>query len=210
MAYDYLDLATTPSVRDAQQANGSGEYWANFRGSRTSGRLTAAESGFIAARDSFYLATVGENGWPYVQHRGGPPGFLHVLDARTLAFADFRGNRQYISTGNLAADDRAALILVDYAARRRLKLFVHMQAQPLATVPALAAALAQAQYKAVPERAFVLDLVAFDWNCPQHITRRFSESEVAAAAGELHARVRALEAENAALRTQVARLEATS
>ena len=210
MAYDYLDLATTPSVRAAQQTNGSGEYWASFRGSRTSDRLTAAEAGFIAARDSFYLATVGENGWPYVQHRGGPPGFLHVLDARTLAFADFRGNRQYISTGNLAADDRAALILVDYAARRRLKLFVHMQAQPLAAVPALAEALAQAQYKAVPERAFVLTLVAFDWNCPQHIPRRFSESEVAAAAGELHARVRALEAENVALRTQVARLEATS
>ena len=107
MAYPYLDLATTPSVRAAQRANGSGDYWAGFRGSRASDRLTAAEAEFIAARDSFYLATVGENGWPYVQHRGGPPGFLHVLDERTLAFADFRGNRQYISTGNLASDDRA-------------------------------------------------------------------------------------------------------
>ena len=210
MAYDYLELAATPSVRAAQRANGSGEYWDTFRGSRTSDRLTAAEAEFIGARDSFYLATVGENGWPYVQHRGGPPGFLHVLDEHTLAFADFRGNRQYISTGNLAADNRAALILVDYAARRRLKLFVHMQAKPLAEAPALATALARTQYKAVPERAFVLTLVAFDWNCPQHITRRFSEAEVAAAAGELHARVRALEAENAALRGQLARLDAAS
>ena len=209
MAYPYLDLATTPSVRAAQRANGSGDYWAGFRGSRASDRLTAAEAEFIAARDSFYLATVGENGWPYVQHRGGPAGFLHVLDERTLAFADFRGNRQYISTGNLASEDRAALILVDYVARRRLKLFVRMQAKPLADVPELAAQLARVGYKAVPERAFVLALAAFDWNCPQHITRRFSEADVAQAASELHARVRALEAENAALRSQVERLEAT-
>ena len=208
MAYDYLDLATTPAVRAAQEVNGSGEYWATFRGSRKSDRLTAAEAEFIAARDSFYLATVSESGWPYVQHRGGPPGFLHVLDERTLAFADFRGNRQYISTGNLAADDRAALILVDYTARRRLKLFVRMQATPLAEVPQLAAALERAAYKAVPERAFVLTLAAFDWNCPQHIARRFSEADVSQAASELHARVRELEAEKSALRSRLGRLEA--
>jgi predicted pyridoxine 5'-phosphate oxidase superfamily flavin-nucleotide-binding protein len=207
VAYDYLDLAAAPAVRAVQQANGSGEYWATFRGSRKSDRLTAAEAQFIAARDSFYLATVSESGWPYVQHRGGPRGFLHVLDERTLAFADFRGNRQYISTGNLAADDRAALILMDYAARRRLKLFVHMQERPLAEVPVLAESLARGSYKAVPERAFVLQVVAFDWNCPQHITRRFSEGEVAQGAAQLHAQLRDLEAENAALRARLSALE---
>ena len=101
MTYGFLDIATTPSVRAAQAANGSGDYWAEFAGSRKSDRFTEAETAFIAARDSFYMATVSESGWPYVQHRGGPAGFLRVLDDRTLAFADYRGNRQYISLGNL-------------------------------------------------------------------------------------------------------------
>ena len=210
MGYDFLDLATTPSVREAQHANGSGEYWETFRGSRKSDRLTDREIEFIGARDSFYLATVGEQGWPYVQHRGGPPGFLHVLDERTLAFADFRGNRQYISTGNVAANGRAALILMDYATRQRLKLFVHMAARPLAEVPQLAAGLERIAYKAVPQRAFVLAIAAFDWNCSQHITRRFSEAEVMQAAADLHARLRQSEAENAALRSRLAQLEFTA
>ena len=121
MTYGYLDIAATPGVRAAQEANGSGEYWANFHGSRVSDRFTEAEAAFIAERDSFYMATVSESGWPYVQHRGGPPGFIRILDDRTLGVADFRGNRQYISAGNLASDDRAALILMDYPARRRLR-----------------------------------------------------------------------------------------
>ena len=99
MAYGFLDIASTPGVRAAQEANGSGEYWANFDGDRTFDRFTPAEAAFIAERDSFYMATVSESGWPYVQHRGGPLGFIRVLDDRTLAIPDFRGNRQYISTG---------------------------------------------------------------------------------------------------------------
>ncbi len=114
MAYGFLDIAATPSVRAAQTANGSGTFWADFKGGRAFDRFTELEARFIAERDSFYMATVSESGWPYVQHRGGPPGFLHVVDNTTLAFADFRGNRQYISLGNLNTDDRAALILVDF------------------------------------------------------------------------------------------------
>src|SRR6187402_1256865 len=113
MSYGFLDIAVTPSVRAAQAEMGADHLWRDFAGDRASDRFTENEAAFIAARDSFYMATVSETGWPYVQHRGGPPGFLKVLDDRTLGFADFRGNRQYISLGNLAADDRAALILMD-------------------------------------------------------------------------------------------------
>src|ERR1700754_1927508 len=120
MSYGFLDIASTPSVKAAQTANGSGDYWNGFRGNRSFERFTAAEAAFIAQRDSFYMASVSESGWPYIQHRGGPAGFLKMLDDRTLAFADFRGNRQYISVGNLAGNDRVALILMDYPGRRRL------------------------------------------------------------------------------------------
>ena len=127
MSYKFLDIASTPSVRAAQAANGSREMWEKFKGHRTFDRFTDDEAAFIAERDSFYMATVSETGWPYVQHRGGPPGFLKVLDEKTLGFADFRGNLQYISVGNVAADDRAALILVDYPNQARLKIFAHVE-----------------------------------------------------------------------------------
>jgi uncharacterized protein len=203
MAYDFLDIATTPGVRAAQEANGSGEFWANFKGGRPSERFTAAEAAFIAERDSFYMATVSESGWPYVQHRGGPPGFIHILDDRTLAVADFRGNRQYISTGNLASNDRAALILMDYPNRRRLKIYAHVEARDLAADPELAARLTTPGYRAKVGRALVLHLAAFDRNCPQHITPRFSEAELAPALAPLRARLEALESENEALRARL-------
>jgi uncharacterized protein len=174
MAYDFLDIASTPAVRAAQEANGSGEFWASFKGDRPSSRFTPAEAAFIAERDSFYMATVSEKGWPYVQHRGGPPGFIRVLDDRTLGVADFRGNRQYISAGNLAANDRAALILMDYPHRRRLKIYAQAETRDLAADPELAARLVEPGYRAKVERGLVLRLEAFDWNCPQHITPRFS------------------------------------
>jgi len=204
MAYRFLDIAATPSVKAAQAANGSGPYWADFKGSRTFDRLSEAEVQFIAARDTFYMATVSESGWPYVQHRGGPPGFLRVLDDRTLAFADFRGNRQYISLGNAAANDRVALILMDYPNRRRLKIYAHIETQDLGANPALAEKLALPGYKAKPERAFLLHLEAFDWNCPQHITPRFSEMELEPSLAPIRARLEQLEAENKALRDRLA------
>jgi uncharacterized protein len=204
MPYGFLDIASTPGVRAAQEANGSGEYWANFHGDRAFDRFTSAEAAFIAERDSLYMATVSESGWPYVQHRGGPPGFIRVLDDRTLAIPDFRGNRQYISTGNLATDDRAALILMDYPHRRRLKLYAHVEARDLTADPELAAELALPGYRAKIERGLVIHLTAFDWNCPQHITPRFSEAELEPALAPFRARLEALEEENNALRAKLA------
>ena len=204
MPYDFLDIASTSGVRAAQKANGSGEFWAHFEGDRPSDRFTPAEAAFIAERDSFYMATVSENGWPYVQHRGGSPGFIRVLDDRTLAIPDFRGNRQYISTGNLATNDRAALILMDYPHRRRLKLYAHVEARDLAADPELAAELALPGYRAKVERGLIIHLVAFDWNCPQHITPRFSEAELEPALAPFRARLEALETENQALRAELA------
>jgi uncharacterized protein len=204
MAYGFLDIASTPGVRAAQEANGSGEYWGNFHDDRAFDRFTAAEAAFIAERDSLYMATVSESGWPYVQHRGGPPGFIHVLDEKTLAIPDFRGNRQYISTGNLATNDRVALILMDYPNRRRLKLYAHMEARDLSADPKLAAELALPSYRAKVERGLVIHLEAFDWNCPQHIIPRFSEAELEPALAPLRARLEALETENRALRAELA------
>ncbi len=135
----FLDIAVTPSVKAAQRANGSGDYWENFKGRNSFDRFTDAEKQFIAGRDSFYMATVSETGWPYVQHRGGPPGFLHVIDDKTLAFPDFRGNRQYISVGNAAANNRAALFMMDYPNRRRLKIYARIELRDLGDDPALAA-----------------------------------------------------------------------
>ncbi len=203
MAYGFLDIASTPSVRAAQAANGSREMWERFAGHRAFDRFTPNEAAFIEGRDSFYMATVSETGWPYVQHRGGPPGFLKVLDETTLGFADFRGNRQYISLGNAAADDRVALILVDYPNRTRLKILAHMEARDLAADPDLAGRLTLPGYKGKPERAFVLRLEAFDWNCPQHITPRFTSAEIETAVSPLRARLAALEAENRALHARI-------
>jgi predicted pyridoxine 5'-phosphate oxidase superfamily flavin-nucleotide-binding protein len=201
----FLDIAMTPSVKAAQEANGSGDYRRNFKGRNSFDRFTDAEKQFIAGRDSFYVATVSETGWPYVQHRGGPPGFLHVIDDKTLAFPDFRGNRQYISVGNAAANDRAALFLMDYPNPRRLKIYAHIEIRDLSNDPALAAALAMPDYKAKVERAVVLHLEGFNWNCPQHITPRFSETELRQALEPIGLRIAQLEAENKELRERLAR-----
>ena len=200
MPYGFLDIAVTPSVRAAQAENGAAHLWTDFKGHRAFDRFTENEVAFIAGRDSFYMASVSETGWPYVQHRGGPRGFLRVIDDKTLAFADFAGNRQYISLGNLGADARVSLILMDYANRRRLKIFAHAEAKSVADDPELAAAIATPGYRGKAERAFVLHLDAFDWNCPQHIAPKFDAPDVAEALGAMKRRVEELEAENKALR----------
>jgi len=207
MPYGFLDVAVTPSVRAAQAAMGSDRVWQDFKGHREFDKFTANEIDFIARRDSFYMATVSETGWPYVQHRGGPPGFLKVVDEKTLAFADYRGNLQYISVGNLAADDRAALILMDYAGRTRLKIYAHVEAVPLDANEELAALVTVPAYKAKPERILLLHLVAFDWNCPQHITPRFTEAEITEGLQPLRDRLAALESENTELRARLAARE---
>ena len=204
MGYKFLDTIATPSVRAAQAANGSGDLWDNFKGRRIFDHFSDNETAFIAERDSFYMATVSENGWPYVQHRGGPRGFLKLLDEKTLAFADFRGNRQYISLGNIAANDRVALILVDYPNRARLKILAHMEARDLTTAPELAERLSLPRYKGKVERAFVLHLETFDWNCSQHITPRFTMADIEPAVSSLQGRIAELQAENQGLRARIA------
>ena len=202
MAYGFMDIASTPSVRAAQASMGADHLWQDFKGHRDFDRFTDNEAAFIAERDSFYLATVSETGWPYVQHRGGPRGFLKVVDDRTLAFADYRGNRQYISTGNLAVNQRASLFLMDYAHRARLKIYAHIDTVALDADPALTALVTVPSYKAKLERIFRVRLEAFDWNCPQHITPRFTEDEVTEAVRPLRDRVEALQAEVDALRAR--------
>jgi len=207
MSYGFLDIASTPSVQAAQAAMGSERLWQNFKGHREFHEFTEDEAAFIADRDSFYMATVSETGWPYIQHRGGPPGFLKLVDNRTLAFADYRGNRQYISTGNLAADDRVCLFLMDYARRARLKVYAHVETIPLGADLELTQLITVPGYKAKLERIFRLRLETFDWNCPQHITPRFTEREVDEGVRPLRERLAQLEAENAELRARLERLK---
>jgi uncharacterized protein len=153
------------------------------------------EQAFIARRDSFFVASVSKTGWPSVQHRGGPVGFLTVLDAHTLAFADYRGNRQYLTVGNTSKDDRVALLLMDYPNQARLKVMGHLR---VSDDPALKARLTPTDRKVVVERVFTIT-EGFDWNCPQHITPGYSEAEVAEAVAPLRERLAWLEAENARL-----------
>ncbi|HLI77252.1 MAG TPA: pyridoxamine 5'-phosphate oxidase family protein [Acidobacteriaceae bacterium] len=147
-------------------------------GSRTDG-LSASEAEFIAERDSFYLGSVTADGWPYIQHRGGPKGFLIALDAKTLAFADFAGNKQYISAGNFETNDRVSLFLMSYPEQARLKVIGHAHVVDAGADAALEARVAVPGYRAKVERVVVIDLVAFDWNCSQHIERRWSAGELA-------------------------------
>jgi len=175
MSSRYGTVAFTPAVKRLQELDGSRANYARGEANAApADPLGAAEAAFIGERDSFYMATVSETGWPYVQHRGGPAGFLKVLDSHTIAFADFRGNRQHVSEGNLAGNDRVALILVDYVNRRRLKLLGRARVLGADAEPEIAAAIAVPGYRAKVERAIVIRVEAYDWNCPQHITPRFS------------------------------------
>ena len=180
MAAAFAKIAFTASVKAAQSLYGSREAHARFEHGDDSGHeLTPREAEFIHMRDSFYQATVSETGWPYVQFRGGPAGFLKMLDAKTLGYADFRGNRQYLSVGNINSDGRMALILMDYANRRRLKIWGRARVIHENEDPNLVARLEMPTYRARVERAVVITVEAYDWNCPQHITPRFTEAEIA-------------------------------
>lgn len=203
MTRRFIEIATTPSVRAARLAAGVSRPLQGTGGAGEADRLTEHERAFIEGRDSFYMASVSEAGWPYMQHRGGAPGFLKVLDEATLAFPDFRGNRQYLSVGNLAADNRTMLFLMDYARRARLKIFGRVEARPLDADPDLAERVVDPSYRARVERVLLVHVEAFDWNCPQHITPRFTEAEVLDAVGELRRRMTTLEAENARLRAEL-------
>lgn len=201
MRSKFYDIAFTKAVEAAQEANGSRRAYAAARegASGEPDGLTEAEAQFIAQRDSFYMATVNEAGWPYVQHRGGPAGFVKILGPKTLGLADFRGNRQYVSLGNLSGDNRAALFFMDYPNQRRLKLLGRITAVDLAADPALAARLVDADYGGRVERGLRIEVEGYDWNCPQHITPRFTLEEVRPTLARLQGRIAELEAEVARL-----------
>lgn len=198
MAQTYLHTMFGPGSRALQTAAGSRASYARMEAhAGDADALTSRELDFITARDSFYIASVSEDGWPYVQHRGGPAGFLRRIAGNRVGFADYQGNRQYLSTANLAADDRVSLFLMDYPNRRRLKLIGHAHGSD---DPADIAALMVPGYAAEPERAFLIDVIGFDWNCPQHITPRFTEAEIQRA-------TRPLLDELTQLRARIAELE---
>lgn len=193
VADKFMNLVLTPAVQQAQE-----RYFGRHQVKEevpASDALTPEETDFIALRDSFYMATVSETGWPYVQHRGGPVGFLRVLDPGRLGFADFKGNRQLLSTGNLAVTDRVALFLMDYPNRTRLKILGHTRVLDAREHPTLLDQLAPGELRAKVERLFLIDVVSFDWNCPQYITPRFSLSEFEHFAAPLKARIADLEAQ---------------
>jgi len=193
MSHRFAEIAFTPNVKKAQEANGSRQSYARVEtGDVHHDVLGPRETAFISERDSFYMATVSETGWPYIQHRGGPPGFIRVLDQKTIGFADFRGNRQYVSVGNLATDDRVSMILMDYPNRARLKILGRARLVGLEAKDILDR-LSLPDYRAVVERAFVITIEAFDWNCPQHITPRFTPAENETAVAPLRLRVAELE-----------------
>ncbi len=202
MAKNFAEIAFTESVKAQQTKYGSRRSYARMEQMTRGNEITENEAEFIAERDGFYLATVGESGFPYVQFRGGPKGFLKVLDARTLAYADFRGNMQYVSVGNLTRNDKAALILMDYARRQRLKIYARIEVIEAKDNPELIAQLQDASYDAQVERAMVLHLEAFDWNCPQHITERFTIEEIQQLNAPLYEHVAKLEAEIAQLKAK--------
>ncbi len=201
MTHRFADIAFTGAVKAVQEQYRSRSQ--NERLQQMGGPQDAlgdAEAAFIAGRDSFYMATVSETGWPYVQHRGGPPGFLKVLGPGTLAFADFRGNTQLISAGNAAGNDRVSLFLMDYARRQRLKLLGRIRFEDASRVePDILKAVQLPGYRGRIERVAMIGMEAFDWNCPQHITPRFTEAEVRSAVQPLHERIAELEAKLASL-----------
>lgn len=205
MGRAFSDIAFTATVRAVQTRMGSrADYAPLDRTSDRRDRLTDSEAEFIEAADHFYQATVGETGWPYVQHRGGPAGFLKVLDEKTIGFADFRGNVQYISVGNLSADNRVALILMDVAKQRRLKILGRARMVEVADDAALIERLRTPGYDAKIERAMLITVEAYDWNCPQHITPRFTEKEIAAMIAPLRTQLQKMKEQQAETTTRTA------
>lgn len=207
MSPNFGSLVFTPAVKALQEQYGSRQQYARREGSgATPARLGPMESQFIGERDTFYIATLGSTGWPYVQHRGGPKGFLKVIDEGTLAFADFRGNKQYISTGNLLTDNRVALILMDYPRQLRLKILGRVEILEGEAGREWFAKVRDQNYDAVTERVYIIRIEAFDWNCQQHIVPRYTEEEIREAVAPAENRMRELEQENEKLRRELSRL----
>jgi predicted pyridoxine 5'-phosphate oxidase superfamily flavin-nucleotide-binding protein len=204
MAYSYGSLVFTPTIKALQERYGSRRQYAKREASGfAADPIGPSEVQFLAECDSFYMASIGENGWPYVQHRGGPQGFLKVIDERTIGFADFRGNKQYISTGNLMTDDRVSLILVDYPRQARLKIIGHVKILEGAESAGWIEKLRDPSYDAVVERVFLIHVEASDWNCQQHITPRFTEEQIRGALEPMEKQMQALADDNQRLRNEL-------
>ncbi|MBX7170539.1 MAG: pyridoxamine 5'-phosphate oxidase family protein [Pyrinomonadaceae bacterium] len=196
MSHKFFDLTFTESVKQAQEKYGSRRNYARFEGGKPDFYgLMDGEREFIEQRDGFYIATVNNEGQPYIQFRGGPKGFLKVLDDKTLGYADFRGNLQYISVGNLGENDKAALFLMDYANQRRLKILANVEVKDAKDDPELIEKLTVPDYKAKIERAMILHVEAFDWNCPQHITPRYTMDEIRQMVAPMNEHIAKLEKE---------------
>jgi uncharacterized protein len=207
MGKSFAKIAFTPLVQRQQVLHGSRSMYERVEKSGAPGdHLTSDERAFILARDSFYMASTGETGWPYIQHRGGLPGFIHVLDDQTIAFADLRGNKQYISVGNLQHDDRVALFFMDYPNQTRLKILGHAEVREGAEAEELIQKLRSPEEKSPIERIIIVHIAAFDWNCPQHITPRYTREEIMAFMESTRQRIAGLEAENKRLRAKLSDL----
>ena len=200
-------LRFTPAVKAMQEKLGSRASYARMEQSTYQDGLTENEIEFIEQRDSFYMASFSESGYPYIQHRGGPKGFLQVLDRERIGFIDFSGNKQYITTGNLATNSKVALIMVDYPARTRLKLLAKASVIELKDDPALFEQLKPGNYKFKPERMMVLHVEAYDWNCPQHITPRYTAQDIETAFAAERKKVQEMQAELVELRAKLAEYE---
>lgn len=197
MAAKFMQMALTPAVQAAQDRYFGRHFVITDAPERDA--LTEEETSFIGARDSFYMATVNADDWPYIQHRGGPPGFLKILGPNLLGFADLKGNRQLLTTGNVEGNDRVALFLMDYPHRERLKILGHSRVLDAREHPDLADQLSPApELRSRIERLLLIEAVSFDWNCPQYITPRYTEAEIESRIAPLNARIRELEAQLAA------------
>ncbi|WP_034060847.1 pyridoxamine 5'-phosphate oxidase family protein [Lacinutrix jangbogonensis] len=203
MAKNFAEIAFTESVKKLQELKGSRRSYERMEKFRIADRLTEAEISFIKNRDSFYLASIGTQQYPYVQHRGGPKGFLKVLDSKRIGFIDFVGNKQYVSVGNMKTNNNVSLIMVDYPTKTRLKIFAKSEVIELNENPELYKLLDLKDYQFKPERMMIFYIEAYDWNCPQHITPRFTEDEVMAAFLPQQEYVWKLEAEIKAIKEKI-------
>ncbi len=203
MAKNFATLAFTDTVKALQEKAGSRASYARLERESYINGLSDNEMDFIAERDSFYMASIGENNFPYIQHRGGPKGFIKVLDEKRIAFIDFRGNMQYITIGNMATNNNVALIMVDYPARARLKILAKAEVVELKDDPSLFKLLDLKDYKFKPERMILFNIEAYDWNCPQHITPRYTVEEIEEAYAGQRERIAKLEAEVGALKLKL-------
>lgn len=208
MAKNFATIAFTDAVKTLQEKSGSRASYARMEKQTYVDELTESEIDFISQRDSFYMATIGENGFPYIQHRGGPKGFVKVLDAKRIGFIDFRGNMQYISVGNIATNSNVAMIMVDYPAKARLKIYAKAEIVELNDNPGLYDVLDLKDYKFRPERMMVLHIEAYDWNCPQHITPRYTVEDIEDAFAGQQEHITKLQAEVKELKQKLKEKEA--